>query len=174
MHLFLTGTPGVGKSTLIQHVLQETGVTTAGFYTKKVVQAEGCERVFLYSAAPEHSKDAPVCCAEKLSGGTWKAFPTAFDAAGAAALQNIPKDRIIIMDELGRLETHAKVFCNAVLSCISGTQQVLGVIKPNAETAFLQSIYEHQHVRIIEVTETNRDELLPELIAFTTRCNGCR
>jgi nucleoside-triphosphatase THEP1 len=86
-----------------------------------------------------------------------------FDTKGSEILDGSGKRDIIIMDELGRLETKALLFQESVMRCISGKAPALGVIKPE-RTEFLDRIRDIPDILILEVTEKNRDALLARLL----------
>lgn len=71
---------------------------------------------------------------------------------------------IIIMDECGGLETNAGTFVSQVLSCLDGGVPVLGVIKKTASPAWTDRIKSHPLVKVIAVTEDNRDERTAEIL----------
>ena len=56
----------------------------------------------------------------------------------------------------------AAVFCGAVLAALDGDMPVLGVLQ-KADTAFLRAVAAHPRVRVVTVTEENRDRLRQEL-----------
>ena len=66
------------------------------------------------------------------------------------------------MDELGPAESQAAAFCGAVLAALDGDMPVLGVLQ-KADTAFLRAVASHPRVRVVTVTEENRDRLRQEL-----------
>lgn len=151
-HLFLTGQPQVGKSTLLRRYLAEKNCRMGGFLT---VWGDSA-----HTALHLLSVSGGVCCAENCIavrvGETLAARSEVFDRLGPALLRE-PCD-LLVMDELGFLEKDAFEFQEAVLAALDGCISVLGVIKPR-HTPFLDAVRSHEHVRIIEVNEENRDLL---------------
>ena len=84
-----------------------------------------------------------------------------FDTLGTAALSQRRGD-VLLMDELGPAESQAAAFCGAVLAALDGDMPVLGVLQ-KADTAFLRAVAAHPRVRVVTVTEENRDRLRQEL-----------
>jgi len=82
-----------------------------------------------------------------------------FNALGCRALQNAENYDLILMDELGPAETQATPFKKAVISVLRGNTPVLGVIQ-KSPSDFLEQIASFDNVRVIEVTEENRDSLI--------------
>ena len=65
---------------------------------------------------------------------------------------------MLVMDELGPHEEQAAAFRQAVLRALDGDVPIIGVLQ-QAESAFLRQVAAHPNVRVITVTEENRDAL---------------
>jgi len=87
----------------------------------------------------------------------------AFNTHGTEILNDSGRRDLIIMDELGFMESKADTFKLAVMRHISGKIPVLGVIKPK-KTEFLDAIRAMDDVEVLEVTVENRDEILKTLL----------
>lgn len=148
-HIFLTGAKGVGKSTLVRHLLSQGSWRLGGFFT---VKREG--KVYLLRPGEAPSSDSFLfSCGED-------AEPARFDALGCAAL-SVPCN-VILMDELGPHESDAKAFQAAVFRALDSDTPVLGVLQRSG-TAFLRQVAAHPRVQLIEVTADNREELAKTL-----------
>lgn len=66
------------------------------------------------------------------------------------------------MDELGPAEAAAQRFQAAVLAALDGEKPVCGVLQ-QADSAFLRRVAAHPRVRVVTVTEENRDTLRQRL-----------
>lgn len=157
-HLFLTGEKGVGKSTLARHLL--AGHTPCGFRTVRVTGVMDRPSVHLLPAVGGEA------AADNLLFYCGEYDPSRFDTLGTAALSQRYGD-VLLMDELGPAESQAAVFCGAVfcgavLAALDGDMRVLGVLQ-KADTAFLRAVAAHPRVRVVTVTEENRDRLRQEL-----------
>ena len=165
MNIFLTGHPGVGKSTIIKKTLAELNIVPSGFYTlagKK--DKNGGSDVYIHEAS---NQDLLESTSNRVGhrvgdGVNYEAFPQTFDTIGVKILQNATLP-LIVMDELGFMENNALLFQKLVLKTLDGNIPVIGVIKPK-DTAFLNQVKQHPKTKLIEITEANRDEMLLELI----------
>jgi len=161
-NIFLTGELRVGKSTVIKKTLEILKIPVIrGFQTRKI---EGRNtRIILYplSATPVTGHTvAQWNSREKM------VFPEIFDEYGTEYLSE--KADLILMDELGYLETNAKLFQEAVRKTLDGPIPVLGVIRFGKSTEFLDSLRERTDILLITVTKENRSTL-PEKIAEIIR-----
>ena len=159
MHIFLTGKIQVGKSTVIQHFLEKTGLSADGFKTLWNNRYGSSRGLYIY---PFGEGTGHLCFRYRPSTGA-EIFNEAFDVYGADILRNSGKRDIVIMDELGRFEKNAINFHNAVLETLDKDVPVLGVIKPES-LPLLDAVRAHSKVKTIEVTLENRDEVLSQLL----------
>jgi len=161
MHVFLTGEKQVGKSTIIRRYLELTGISADGFVTFWESDGSGAGGLYLSRYSPDPPPPDKYLIAVK---GTRRLTPVeeharVFDVFGREILDNSGKRGLIVMDELGFLESEAPDFQRAVMRHIDGDVPILGVIKPK-RTGFLDGIRAHPNVTVREVTPENRDEVL--------------
>ena len=170
MHIFLTGGIQVGKSTLTKKVLSALGgVRLGGFHTVTVAdRADAFGSLYLVPAAAEK----PVCGDENRVGirrghgrGT-EGFPEVFDRAGTEVLSDVEDCDLILMDEIGKLESESPAFLRRIEELLDGEVPILGVLRKEGETPQQMLVRSHPKVRLIEVTEQNRDALASEITAL--------
>ncbi|XP_042542238.1 cancer-related nucleoside-triphosphatase [Dipodomys spectabilis] len=180
-HVFLTGPPGVGKTTLIQkasQALQSSGVPVDGFYTEEVRQGGrrvGFDVVTLSGARGPLSRVGP----EPLLGkhgcrvGPYVVDLASFEQLVLPVLRNVgsgrgPGQRVCIIDEIGKMELFSQSFIQAVrqMLCAPGTV-VLGTIPvpKGRPLALVEEIRSRRDVTVLTVTKENRNQLLPEIVS---------
>ena len=74
---------------------------------------------------------------------------------------------MLLMDECGRLEQRLPAFRQRVLELLDGSIPILGVVREDA-MGWLEEIRRHPRVRLIPVTEENRDRRPEELASYFT------
>jgi len=168
MKIFLYGRKDSGKSTLIKQAAQRCGIVPDGFRTlSRPGGREGALNLYLQPAsgpvvfAPENK------AAVHWPDGRWESYPEVFDTEGVRLLTFTRTPRLVVMDELGFMERDAIRFQERVMEILGGPCPVLGVIKPVEKSPgpFVERVYAHPGVTVLEVTEENRDERLKEIIA---------
>jgi nucleoside-triphosphatase len=193
LHLFLTGDLQVGKSTIIGKVVARLGLAPAGFRTVwDAPDQDGLERLYILpfggagdspcqaaahgesereggkeSAGGLASQGVKPAAVRRFGGCMLEIYPEVFDDMGVRILADeaaARSARIVVMDELGFIESGASAFQSAVLERLDGDIPVLGVIKPR-RTTFLDEVRSRGSVRVMEVTPENRDALAAEAIA---------
>ena len=166
--IFVTGAVGVGKSTLLRRVIDTCAPTRNiyGFHTEKV-SSEGRSgatgKVFIYPASGLSIQDRDHCVSDILALNSFNMHTEVFDTLGVALLSDIPCGEVVLMDELGFLESTAPKFCEKVMETINGDCLVLGAIKPVA-IPFLDAVRANPYVTLFELTEQNRDCVAEEII----------
>ena len=157
MHVFLTGPVQIGKSTLIAAALD-------------ALQPERLGGFRTVSAKPEAAAQDLLCGAQNRVGIRRPelgiaSFPDAFETAGMDALKGAEDCDLVLMDEIGRMERHADTYSARIRTLLDGCVPILGVVQKKADTPLAAAIRSHPNVRLIEVSEENRDVLLPEILS---------
>ena len=165
MKLFLTGDKQVGKTTVIEKVLSGYTGSVGGFVTQKLFsQQVGQNQIYLFDINDterkrEQQNAVALCGLAQIQ----KAYPKVFNNAGVKTLTTKPQPSLIVMDELGRIESDAAKFKRAVLRLLHADVHVLGVIQQK-DTKFLNEVKMHPAVVLMEVTEQNRNDLPGEIL----------
>ena len=171
-HIVLQGEKGAGKSALIRKLAEEMNCTIGGFLTRAVMNREkGYREIWLYPASfisDPGDQDRIAKANGKLCGSTMnkviETYPEVFDTYGTELIFSASKKQLILMDEIGYLEEKAERFKKAVLSALDDNIPVLASIKAkNRSTPFLETVRSHEHVQLIELNETDRDEVFEQL-----------
>lgn len=165
MHIFLSGLPQVGKSTIIQGVLRDLKITPKGFITlAEKKYNDGCSGVYIHPADTETlvEKETNKVGLRLGQRGIIK-YPQVFETVGLSILNQVAPP-LIIMDELGFMENEALNFQEKVLEILDGQIPVFGVVKPKEkETPFLKKVKNHPRSQIVDVHIYNRNEVFQDL-----------
>ena len=165
VHILLTGGIQVGKTTIIKKFLLQSGLSADGFMTYWETDDDGDRRLYLSMYSTDTASGERHLLARSIGGSHSQSEKVSrvFDEYGAAILNSSGIRDIIIMDELGILESEAADFQHAVLRHMAGSVPVLGVIKPR-KTRFLDTVRAQSNVTVREVTVYNRDSVLSWLL----------
>ena len=171
-HIVLQAERGAGKTTLIRKLVKELQGTVGGYLTRAVINKEkGYKEIYMYPASCIFGTDDPDTIARtkgKLCGitmnGVKEVYPEVFDTYGTELIHSASKKERIIMDEIGFLEEKAEQFQKAVLSALDENIPVIAAIKAKSiTTPFLESVRSHKNVKLIELNETNRNQIFEQL-----------
>jgi len=165
MNILLTGMKGVGKTTVLNHVLQDFSGSMAGYVTYSgYIKENGLRDVYFKPFGASDIYDEAHRIIERIDPVQRRVFPEVFDETGAAILLDALESRpdIIVIDEIGTFEKRREVFKTVVVKCLDSAIPVLGVIR-KAKSDFLDEIRSRPDVEIIEITVDNRDNIIPAI-----------
>ena len=168
MHTLIVGARHVGKSTLIRRVIERTGRPVYGFETVKEDALETGENgspIYIYPAGGPYARSA-----DNLVGWCRDKHPTTITETFDRWAERIaapPAGCIILLDEIGFMESSSEAFCDAVMRLLGGDIPVIAAVKHN-KTPFLDAVKRHENCRCFHITQDNRDALQKEVLSFVT------
>jgi len=163
-NILFTGRPGVGKTTVIMKLIGGLeGV--GGFYTEEI--RERGERVGFRIISLTGKKGI---LAHK---GLKSPYKVGRYGVNIEDLENIAgmsihialaddKKKIILIDEIGRMELYSPRFQEAVVMALDSPKRVIGALQER-HNKFTDTIRKRQDVELVEVTLENRKRLSEEL-----------
>ncbi len=159
MNILLTGSPGIGKTTIITQVVEDCE-DAGGFYTEeirdryrkgfKIVTLDGKEGIL-----------AHVDIKNRYTVGEYGVNLKDLDNVAVKSVEESLDKDIIVIDEIGKMELYSEKFRD-VLERALDTGNVLGTIM-GKNNYFTKKIKEREDVEIISVDEDNRDTLAKEI-----------
>jgi nucleoside-triphosphatase len=159
--LLLTGRPGVGKTTVIQTVVQALGEQADGFYTEEIRGPRGRQGFRLVSLRGEQAVLAHV----RLKGGgrprvgRYGVDVAALERVGVAALERaMAQGRVVIIDEIGKMELFSDAFKAAVLAAVDGPASVVATVMARPHP-WVDTLKARPDVTLWQVTFENRDAM---------------
>lgn len=174
MHIFLTGAHEVGKTTAIRTIVRRISyekeknnneLKLSGFRTYLSEEFEpGKTYVYIsgISKVSDYEESIPkIVALRDINKYTFEAYHHVFDEEGVSFLES-PKDTdLIIIDELGFMESKAEKFKDKVLDLLDGNIPIIGAIKPD-KNPFLDQVRNHKNVKLIELNKPNREEVMAQ------------
>jgi nucleoside-triphosphatase len=158
----VTGSPGVGKSTLVERTLKRYGGTAGGVLAREV-RAAG--RRVGFELLDVSSGERGILARETGEGprlGRYRVNLEDLEEIGARAVENAVGCDLIVVDEVGPMELLSEKFVDAVRKAICSNKPMLVVLKEGSRHPLAGEIM--KTFRVITVTRANRDAL-PEEIA---------
>ena len=162
LHIVIEGKKGAGKTTLIDRLINETDRRICGYRTRILeTDAEGYRHVYMYPADKTDStvpQEVGITRRKVISVND-----QVFDDLGVKLLSDVSGDGLIVMDEIGYMETDAEHFCRKVIETFDGDIPVIAAIKVSEkEYRYLQLIKDHPKIYLLRLNEDNREEVYEE------------
>ena len=157
----VTGSPGIGKSTLVAKVAASAGMRVGGVLARDKRYKDrriGFELLDLASGAVGMLAD------ETGSGpqlGKYRVHPEDLDGLGAKAIENALKCELIVVDEVGPMELTSHRFVSAVEMAIASSRPMLVVLHEWSNHRLAKKI--RSTFKVITVTRDNRESLVDEI-----------
>jgi len=168
MNLLVTGRPGSGKTTVVERVVASLpGGAATGFFTREA-RERGTRRGFTMQTL-----DGRIAVLADVRGdgpriGRYRVRLNELETLGVPALAPRPGVRLIVVDEIGKMECLSQRFCDAVRQALDSPTPVLATIARQGG-GFIAAVRCRADVTIVEVTAENRDQLPATILASLGR-----
>lgn len=164
MHnILITGRPGVGKTTLLVALSRELSpARSTGFYTREI-RERGKRRGFeLVSLDGERMTLAHTDFAHGPSVGKYKVDLPGFEAFLDRLASPEGGAGLVLIDEIGKMECLSPKFNRYTEKALDAPPPLVASIASKG-AGFIDAVKKREDVRLTEVTENNRDDLVHEL-----------
>lgn len=164
MKVLITGSPGVGKTTLIKSLCQDL-TQCSGFYTEEL--REGGKRTGFDIVSLDGSTRAPLARVNtSVKGpkvGQYTVITSDFELLAQKLLnsKSIENCQYVIIDEIGKMENFSSKFQVMVRKIFeSDSKHIIATIPVKYESiSLVKEIVNRSDTEIIEVTKSNRDSI---------------
>jgi nucleoside-triphosphatase len=155
MNILITGKPGIGKTTLIQKVVQSCD-NVAGFYTKEI--RKNGRRVG-FAIVTMDGKSGVLAHADIDSPFRVSKYKVNIPDIENICVPSIDFNAdIIVIDEIGKMELYSESFKDIVLKALD-TKNVVATIMERSHP-FCNTIKKRKDTTVYTVTKENRDNLV--------------
>jgi len=163
-NIFLCGKPGCGKTTLIIEIIKELNLNAGGFYTSEI-REKGIRKGFRITTLDgKEGILAHLNVKSPYRVGKYKVNIKDLEEIGVASiLEAMKENKVIITNEIGKMEMMSEKFKKAVLAALDSRNKVLGVImlKPNP---FCDKIKKRADTKIFYLISENREKIKKEIM----------
>ena len=163
-HTLISGLPGVGKTTLIRELAKRLAeFEPAGFYTQEIRNKSGVREGFLLVTLSGRRQ----VLSHISQSGPYRVGRYGVDIAGFEQLLaeldlGHAQSRLIIIDEIGKMECFSRRFNEAVTALLDSPKTLIATIALKGD-GFIRRVKDRPDCRLIMVTRENRDRLTEEL-----------
>ena len=163
MHILLRGKPGIGKTTIIKKLCEKLPRESAqGFFTIEI--RDKSERIG-FDVVTLNGKRGILARKNQASQymvGKYGIDLISFERIALPELQIHEQTKLIIIDEIGKMECCSRNFIQQVQLLFDSRIPIIATI-PIYDIPFVRILLKNHSCQIIEITTSNRDHLPFEL-----------
>lgn len=161
MKIFITGDKGVGKSHLIKTLVKEFHLSICGFQTLPIYKDEKRVGFYFHSLVETYKNDQMFAISQAKDCLVIK---NVFDTLGVECLNKskLEKHKVLILDEIGRLEANELAFIKALQDCIEEHPFIIGVLK-KCDRNYIQEIKNRKDVTLYHLNKENYDKIYMQI-----------
>lgn len=161
----ITGLPGSGKTTLVEKIIAElqSDITMSGFITREI-RLEGQRLGFeLRSLEGRVAILSHVNLETPYRMGKYRVDLAGFENFLGSIKFFAPEIRLVVVDEIGKMECLSERFREIVRQLLSGPAVLLATI-PLHGNPFMEKIKANPMVQVFEISHANREQLGQKLL----------
>lgn len=171
MKLFLTGRPGIGKTTIIKKFVERHRDKVVGFWTEEMRDSRNGERIgfMIFTTQGNSAVLARKGLHSPFRVGKYGVDLGLFESLVLGfldkAIEN--EEKIVVIDEVGKMELFSPKFQRLVEEIVFLRENpVLGTIPESNFHPLLKRIKSSDRVKVILITEKNRNSVFSILDDF--------
>jgi nucleoside-triphosphatase len=171
-NLLITGLPGVGKTTLIKKLSEALkNLYPVGFYTEEI-RERGERRGFeLISLEGKKGLLSHKDIKSPYKVGQYNVDVKGFEDFIDSIFFFNPLTRLIIIDEIGKMECLSDRFKRLLKEILNSGKWVIATIALKG-SGLIVEVKEREDVQLFEITKKNRDSLLKEISEFVSQTHN--
>ncbi len=164
MRLFLTGAPGIGKTTVVRSIMERLkGVRCAGFYTEEVRRDR--ERVGFKIITLDGKEGTLASLGKGVEPRVGKYAVRVEEFERLVLLLLDPKITpvdLYVIDEIGKMELLSEKFIQQLTELLARPTHLLATIA-NKGRGLIEQLKSRRDIEVVKVTGENRERLPEEL-----------
>jgi nucleoside-triphosphatase len=173
--VFVTGAPGVGKTTLIQRIhthYKNKGLRVSGLITREV--REGNQRIGFKISDLSSGAEGWLARVGDSAGpriGKYSVVSEDLEKIGVSALRKATEwpGGLVLVDEIGPMEMTSRPFRDALAKLLTHPGIVIATVKYGSHYPEVERASETAEGTSLEVSRGNRDEVMQRITSLVDK-----
>lgn len=169
MNILLTGRPGVGKSTVIMKVVDSIGSENVGGFWSQEIRIGGRRTGFAIKTFL--GENGILAHVDMTNGPRVGRYTVNIDDIESIALPALDRafdeNKIIVIDEIAKMELCSPSFAPTVLRCLDAGK-VLGTLQKRGGH-FVDEVRGRSDVLLLELTISNRERMPGKIVELLNK-----
>lgn len=155
-NVLFTGSPGCGKSTLVEKIVNESKKQSTGFFTREIREKGRRVGFSIETLKGKQGVLAHIDIDSRFRVGKYGVNIDDIDRIAVPSMTPDNDEQLVIIDEIGKMECFSVPFKEALVQVLESKNPVLGSIALKGDR-FIETIKKRKDVHLIRITEKNRD-----------------
>lgn len=165
--IFITGTPGCGKTTLIKKIgdfLSVAQIPISGFFTEEI--REGGKRVGFKVIDWEGNSEilAHVHIVSSIKIGKYNVFLENFEKIAIPSMKPTNPHSIVIIDEIGKMECASNIFKKLLMNIVNSERHLIATIAIKGND-FIETLKKRYSSSLFFLDRTNHNTIYHQIVA---------
>lgn len=163
-HIIICGDKGSGRSSMIRALLRDLNMPVYGFKTPTVnKRPDGFHEIYMFPYDEENLQPSESCHVGDCNGRERMVNNDVFNTLGVKLLNDRGDGEILVMDEIGFMESDAKVFCDAVIDRLNSGVPIIAALKTSKKTEFVDKVLACENAVFVDMNGADFDAVYKEL-----------
>ena len=176
-HILLCGNRRSGRSSLIRALTKNLEIPLYGLMTRTLnTRADGYHEIYMFPYGAEDLQPDEPCHIGDCNTRQRVIHTDVFNTLGLQLLE-AKSDGILVLDEIGFMESNATAFCDAVLERLNGDIPVLAAVRTSIDTPFIRQVLSCEKACIVDMDPSQFSEILndltPIVLSWAKECTPC-
>ena len=162
--IFVTGDPGCGKTTAVRRVVERLGpLPMTGFFTEEVREDGGRTGFRGVTLEGKAFTLAQAGAGSDFRVGPYGVTLEGLETVGVPALCPRVDTRLVVLDEVGKMEAFSAAFREAVTGLLEGSVPVLGTVAVHG-VGFVKKVRHDPRITLVRMTRASREAIVGDLL----------
>jgi nucleoside-triphosphatase len=170
-NILFTGLPGCGKSTIIAKIVQRLNRPSTGFFTREMRDKGRRVGFSITTLDGRRGILAHIDIRSAYKVGKYRVNLQDIDKIAVPAMIPASENLVIVVDEIGKMECFSMIFRQTLIKVLDASNPVIGSIALKGN-AFISTIKKRPDIRLIPISERNRNILAKEILERLTNLTG--